>query len=158
MDISKASNLERFVYEVVGRDPHRTRELFGTELGRAGEFTLREEEFARVAGHGFVSGRSTHADRLETIRRTERDCGVVVDPHTADGLTVARRYLEPGVPMIVTETARPAKFSATIVEALGREPARPASLQDLESLPQRVAVMPRDVAAVKEYLVRHAMV
>ena len=81
---------------------------------------------------------------------------MVVDPHTADGLTVARRHLEPGVPTIVTETALPAKFSATIVEALGREPDRPERLRGLEALPQRVAVLPKDVDAVKEYLTRHA--
>jgi threonine synthase len=156
MDISKASNLERFVFELVGRDPHRTRELFGDELSRAGEFTLRPEEFARIADYGFVSGSSSHADRLETIRRTEADHGVVVDPHTADGLTVARRHLEPGVPMIVTETALPAKFSATIREALGREPERPAALRDLESRPQRVTLIGQDVAAVKGYITRHA--
>ena len=156
MDISKASNLERFVYELVGRDAHRTRELFGEELSRAGEFTLRPDEFARVGDYGFASGSSTHADRLATIRRTAAEHGVVVDPHTADGLTVARRHLEPGVPMVVTETALPAKFSATIVEALGREPERPAALRGLESRPQRVTVIGKDVAAVKEYVARHA--
>jgi threonine synthase len=155
MDISKASNFERFVYEIVGRDGERTRSLFETELPAHGAFTLRPEEFARVAKYGFVSGSSTHADRVATIRETAQECGRVVDPHTADGLKVGRRHVEPGVPMIVLETALPAKFSATIVEALGREPARPASTVGIEDLPTRFTVVPNDAAAVKEYIARH---
>ncbi|MET0333939.1 MAG: threonine synthase, partial [Rhizobacter sp.] len=74
------------------------------------------------------------------------------DTHTADGLKVAREYLEPNVPMIVLETALPAKFAETIVEALGREPDRPAALQGIEALPKRFQVMKADVAAVKGYI------
>jgi threonine synthase len=155
MDISKASNVERFVYEVVGRDGERTRSLFHDELAAHGEFTLRPEEFARVARYGFVSGSSTHADRVATIRETAERCGQVVDPHTADGLKVAREHLEPGIPMIVLETALPAKFSATIVEAMGREPDRPASTRGIEELPTRFTVLPNDASVVKEYIVRH---
>jgi threonine synthase len=155
MDISKASNFERFVYDLVGRDGARLRHLFADELARRGSFTLTAAEFARVPAFGFVSGSSTHADRLATIRATAERCGVVIDPHTADGLKVAREHLEPGVPMIVLETAQPAKFASTIVEALGREPARPAGYDGIEALPKRVDVMPPDVQAVKDYIARH---
>jgi threonine synthase len=153
MDIGKASNLERFVYELVGRHGARTRELFGADLTSCGAFTLRPEEFARVDAYGFVSGSSTHADRVATIRATARAGGRVVDPHTADGLTVGREHVEPGVPMIVLETALPAKFSATIVEALGREPSRPAALHGLEELPMRCTVVPPAVQVVKDYII-----
>lgn len=156
MDISKASNFERFVFDLLGRDAARTKQLFHDELGAKGSFTLTPAEFARIAGYGFVSGRSTHADRVETIRDTARRCGVVVDTHTADGLKVGRAHRDAGVPMIVLETALPAKFSATIVEALGREPERPAALVGIEQLPKRFKVMPVDVRAVKDYIAQNA--
>ena len=156
MDISKASNFERFVFDLVGRDPARVRELFGERLARDGAFTLEPEEFARIAGFGFVSGRSTHADRIATIRDTDARFHDTIDTHTADGLKVGREHVEPGVPMIVLETALPAKFAASIVEALGREPARPAALEGLEALPRRFEVMDADAAQVKRYLAAHA--
>ena len=155
MDISKASNFERFVFDLLGRDAARTAAIFGPGLARDGGFTLEPAEFARVGAFGFASGRSTHADRLATIRETWARCGTMVDTHTADGLKVAREQLEPGVPMIVLETALPAKFAQTIVEALGREPERPAALADLEQRPRRFTVMPVDVQAVKDYIRSH---
>ena len=155
MDISKASNFERFVFDLLGRDAARTRELFGTALARDGGFTLSAAEFAPAAGFGFVSGRSTHADRLATIRSTWADHGLMIDTHTADGLKVARAHLTPGVPMLVLETALPAKFAATIVEAIGQQPPVPAGLEDLEQRPRRFSVMPADTAAVMQYVHSH---
>lgn len=149
MDISKASNFERFVFDLLGRDAARTRALFADAIARDGGFTLAREEFARIAEFGFVSGRSTHADRVATIRATHERFGVTIDPHTADGLKVAREHLRPGVAMLVLETALPVKFAATIREALGREPERPAALEGLEGLPRRFKVMPPDADAVK---------
>ncbi|HEY9237331.1 MAG TPA: threonine synthase [Burkholderiaceae bacterium] len=156
MDISKASNFERFVFDLLGRDAARTRELFKTEIDRSGAFTVTPDEFARIAGHGFVSGTSTHADRVATIRDTDRRFGVVIDTHTADGLKVAREHLVPGVPTIVLETALPAKFAETIVEAIGREPDRPAAMRGIEQLPKRFEVMPADAAQVKAFIAAHA--
>jgi len=149
MDISKASNFERFVFDLLGRDAARTRALFGEALARDGGFTLTREEFARIAEFGFVSGRSTHADRVATIRATHERFGVTIDPHTADGLKVAREQARPGVTMLVLETALPVKFAATIREALGRDPERPAALEGIEGLPRRFKVMPADAQAVK---------
>jgi threonine synthase len=155
MDISKASNFERFVFDLLGRDGARTAELFGPAIARDGGFTVTAQERERIAGFGFVSGRSTHADRLATIRDTWARFGTMVDTHTADGLKVAREHLQPGVPMLVLETALPAKFAATLQEALGREPDRPAALRDIESLPKRFTVMPVDAQQVKDFIVRH---
>ena len=155
MDISKASNFERFVFDLLGRDADRTRELFGVRVAREGGFTLAPEEMAAAAGFGFVSGRSTHADRLATIRHTFGHCARMIDTHTADGVKVARDHLEPGVPMIVMETALPAKFAETIREALGREPDRPARLAGLEELPRRAQVLPADAARVMRYIEQH---
>ncbi|MBC7469844.1 MAG: threonine synthase, partial [Ramlibacter sp.] len=124
MDISKASNFERFVFDLLGRDGDRVKTLFGEQLAHAGKFDLSQDPAFRQARErfGFFSGKSTHADRVATIRDTFGRFGVMIDTHTADGLKVAREQRQPGVPMIVLETAMPIKFAATIVEALGREP------------------------------------
>ncbi|MCJ0763769.1 threonine synthase [Variovorax terrae] len=156
MDISKASNFERFVFDLVGRDGARTQDLFGARLAREGRFDLGADPgFAQAAArYGFASGKSTHADRLATIRDTFERFGVMIDTHTADGLKVAREHRDAAVPMIVLETALPIKFAETIVEALGREPERPARFAGIEALPKRVQVMEADVAAVKAYIVQ----
>jgi threonine synthase len=156
MDISKASNFERFVFDLLGRDTARVRALFGQAVEAEGGFSLSPAEAARIPGFGFVSGRSTHTDRLATIRQVHAHCGVVIDPHTADGVKVALEHAEPGVPMLVLETALPAKFSATIVEALGHEPPRPARTLGIEALPKRFEVMPPDVDRVKAFIASHA--
>ena len=157
MDISKASNFERFVFDLLGRDGARVADLFGPGLARDGGFQLTPEEFARLAGFGFVSGKSSHADRLATIRSTWADHHDMIDTHTADGLKVAREHLQAGVPMIVLETALPAKFAATIEEALGRAPLRPAALDGIEALPKRYTVMPVEVDRVKAYITQHCV-
>lgn len=155
MDISKASNFERFVFDLLGRDGGRVKRLFGEELGGAGRFSLAgDPAFAQAAQrYGFVSGKSSHADRLATIRGMFQEHGILIDTHTADGVKVARAQRRQGVPMIVLETALPIKFASTIVEALGREPDRPAKFEGIESLPKRVEVIDADVAAVKACIV-----
>ena len=152
MDISKASNFERFVFDLLGHDAQRTSQLFKAELERSGAFTLTPDEFARVAAFGFASGSSTHADRVNTIRDTYQRFGSIIDTHTADGLKVAREHLTPGVPTVVLETALAAKFSETIVEALGIQPDRPAAMRGIEQLPKRFKVMAADALAVKVFI------
>ncbi|GMV58233.1 MAG: threonine synthase [Betaproteobacteria bacterium] len=152
MDISKASNFERYVFDLVGRDPAVVRELWW-ELDTRGEFDLAGTPWLdKMRASGFVSGSSTHADRLATIRAVHQATGVLIDPHTADGVKVARPHVEQGVPMICLETALPAKFAETIVEAIGRAPERPAVYADLEARPQRFDVLPADVQALKGYI------
>jgi threonine synthase len=151
MDISKASNFERFVFDLLGRDGARVRQLFTQP-----QFALAPHEHSRIAeAFGFVSGRSTHADRVATIRDAWQRTHTMIDPHTADGLKVARERQRAGVPMLVLETALPVKFAATIREALGREPERPPGFEGIEQLPKRFAVVPADTAAVKRYIEAH---
>ncbi|MCJ9712982.1 threonine synthase, partial [Bordetella hinzii] len=157
MDISRASNFERFVYDLVGGDAARVRALW-SELADKGSFDLSAQRGAFADRYGFVSGVSTHEDRLATIRTVFDETGVLVDPHTADGVKVARDFVEPGVPMLVLETALPAKFSDTIEAALGRPVPPPAELAGLESLPQRVTVMDCDAGQVRAFIEAHAKV
>jgi threonine synthase len=157
MDISKASNFERFVFDLLGRDSARVAALFkkvethgGFDLsGRTGS---DGDEFAKVGEFGFSSGKSTHQDRLKTIRDVDARHHLTVDTHTADGIKVAREQIEPGIPMIVLETALPAKFNETIREALGHDAERPAGFENIESLPQRFDVMAADVEQIKHYI------
>ena len=155
MDISRASNFERFVYELLDRDAGRVKALWDG-LARDGEFDLSSYLPLFESRYGFQAGSSFHADRVATIRSVYDQSGVVIDPHTADGVKVAREYAEPGVPMLVLETALPAKFSDTIQEALGRPAPLPAGLEDLESRPQKVVLMDCDAQAVRRYIAEHA--
>jgi threonine synthase len=152
MDIAKASNFERYVFELVGRDRARVRDLW-RRLDEDGEFDLsRSAYYARVRDTGFVSGRSVHEDRIKTIKSVYTRFGVVIDPHTADGVKVGLEHREPLVPLICLETALPVKFASTIRAALGRDPQRPAELADLEKLPQRFQIVPSDAGALKRYI------
>ena len=157
MDISKASNFERFVCDLLERDTAQVNAIFGEGLSRQGSFDLSEDpRFAKAAAvYGFESGKSTHANRLQTIQQVFAQYGVMIDTHTADGVKVAKEHLNPAVPMIVLETALPIKFAATLVEALGREPDRPAQFEGIEQLPKRVQVMQADVAQIKAYIAKH---
>ncbi len=155
MDISKASNFERFIYDLTGRDAELVRRLW-RQLDSDGAFDLSATPlFGRVPRFGFVSGSSTHQDRLETIRRVYRECNQIIDTHTADGLKVGLEYREQDVPLVCLETALAVKFTETIREALGRDPERPAGLENLERLPQRFTVLDADAVAVQDFIERN---
>ena len=153
MDISKASNFERFIFDLVGRDATVVRELW-RRVDAGGSFDLSGSPYVeRLPGFGFVSGASTHADRLATIRDVWERHQVMIDPHTADAVKVAREQMGAGVPtglpIVVLETAQPVKFAETIRDALGCEPQRPAELERIEDRPQRVLVVDADAGAVR---------
>jgi len=154
MDISKASNFERFIFDLIGRNGSKTADLFGAQVSQKGRFDLSaDSHFPQASSrYGFASGKSTHQDRLQTIRDTWKRYGVMVDTHTADGLKVALKLRTPGVPMLVLETALPIKFAATLVEALGLEPDRPEKFMGIEALPKKVKLMSSDVTAVKAFI------
>jgi threonine synthase len=152
MDISKASNFERFVYDLVGRDGAKVRE-FWSRVDAGGAFDIKGTPYwDALIKFNFASGKSTHFDRLKTIRWMWEEYGVMIDTHTADGLKVGLEQRRPGLPLICLETALPAKFEETILEALGRKPERPKVLEGIENLPQRVEVMDADVATLKAYI------
>ncbi len=157
MDISRASNFERFVYDLVKGDANRVK-LLWQQLSSEGSFDLSmyRDEFER--DYGFVAGVSSHDDRLATIRRVFDETGTLIDPHTADGVKVAWEHLESGIPTLVLETALPAKFSETIEQALGRPVPPPPGLEDLELRPQRVVELPCEVASVRDYIKEHALI
>jgi threonine synthase len=156
MDISKASNFERFVFDLTGRDAAKMRELWARVDGGQAIDLKPSGLFDRVRDFGFESGSSNHADRVATIRMMWERYGTMIDTHTADGVKVGLEHREAGIPLICLETALPAKFEDTIREALGRVPERPAGLENLERLPQRFEVMDPDTDAVKRFIAAHS--
>lgn len=161
MDISKASNFERYIHDIVhdcdGGAGAKVRELWG-QLDRSGHFDFAGTPLLeRVRASHFVSGHSTHADRVATIRDIHARFGYVVDTHTADGVKVGLAHREPGVPLVCLETALAAKFDAAVREAIGRPPERPAGYENIESLPQRVTPMDADGAAIKAFIAKRAL-
>lgn len=156
MDISKASNFERFIFDLTGRDAGRVKELWGT-VDEGGAFDLADTPlWEKMADFGLVSGTSNHAERIATIRNVHERYGVLVDPHTADGLKVGLEQREADVPLICLETALPVKFSESIVVAIGHEPPRPAGYENIENMPQRYVVMNAEADAVKAFIVEHS--
>ena len=153
MDISKASNFERFVFDLVGKDGAKVRELWSS-VDKGGAFDIKDL-MPKVREFGFVSGSSNHAARMNTIRETNKKYGVVIDTHTADGLKVALELRDLNTPMLVLETALPAKFEDALVEALGTIPPRPDSLRGIEDLPQKFSLMDASNNAIKDFIVKH---
>lgn len=155
MDISKASNFERFIYDLAGQNGGKVNALWAS-VDKGGSFDLAKQGlFNKVAGFGFQSGSSNHANRIEMIRKIWQQYGLMIDTHTADGLKVALELRETAIPMIVLETALPAKFEESIQEALGQVPLRPKGMEHLESLPQRFEVMDANASAVKHFIQKH---
>ncbi len=155
MDISKASNLERFAYDLVGRDAKKLAALWSdVEAGKG--FQLDDATFKLMnEKYGFISSTSSHAQRLESIKEVKEKYGLYIDTHTADGYKVAVDTREEGVKMVIMETALAAKFEETIQEALGEKPPRPAHLEGIEELEQNSVVMDADADELKKYIVEN---
>jgi len=157
MDISKASNFERFIFDLLGQNGARTAKLF-KQVEIEGGFDLsKDPAFQTIRQFGFVSGRSTHQNRLETIRNIDEQYGIMIDTHTADGVQVARYYLQKDVSMLVLETALPIKFEETIQEALGRPAECPSAFKDIKTKPQRLMNMPADTMQIKQFIEQHVI-
>lgn len=154
MDISKASNLERFIYLVLDQDPQQLAEAW-KQLDATGTLDLSDQQPRFAQEFGMVSGTSSHEDRVASIRAVFEKAEVVIDPHTADGVTVARGYQKPGHPMLVLETAKPEKFGDIVNEALGFEPELLPEFAQLLELEQHTVEMGADAAALRNYIAKH---
>lgn len=154
MDISKASNFERFIFDVLDRDADKTAQYFGVDVKQGG-FSLEGDEYRSIIHDtfGFASSKSTHADRLATIKATKDNFDILIDPHTADGVKVARDCQDSvDTPIVVLETALPVKFSDTIVEATGEEPAIPERFAGIMDAERFVTDLPNDADKVKQFI------
>lgn len=155
MDISKASNFERFVFDLLGKDAAKVKQIW-QQLDEDGYFDLSHMLDTFSSSYGFVAGTSSHVDRLNTIKQIYQDTNVIVDPHTADGIKVAKEHLQPSIPMLVLETALPVKFDEIIKEAINIEPKIPVNLADLHSLEQKVIDFDCDASLVRNYIVQNS--
>ena len=151
MDISKASNFERFIFDLLGRDSSALNDHW-KKIDEGKSFKLKEENFQKIKDYGFVSSSSKHINRVNFIRFIYNDFGVIIDTHTADGIKAAMDHSTLINPMIVLETALPVKFEKSVFEAIGVYPKRPDSLKDLELLDQKFEVFENSVESVKKYI------
>lgn len=160
MDIGKASNFERYLYLIAGNDLTQAAAqtaCWWSEVGAGRPLELTgTAHWEAVAQSGFLGGRSSHAQRLATIRRIDETFGRLIDPHTADGVLVGEEFRREGVPMVCLETALPAKFEETVREAVSRLPERPARFEGLETRARHFTVLPNDAAPLKAFVAQRA--
>ena len=149
MDISKASNFERFVYLLAEKNGEKIHTLW--QDVNAGKGFDMSDLMTNINGkYGFASGKSTHADRIATIKQVYAEDNQLIDPHTADGIKVAREVRKEGEVIVCAETALPAKFAETITEAVGQlDIPRPKHTDNIESLAQYVTVLDNDANLVR---------
>lgn len=152
MDISKASNFERFIFDLTDRDAARVKTLW-QRVDQGGSFDLSGTDlWKKIKDFGIISGTSNHAARIATIREIYQKYNILIDTHTADGFKVGMALREPDIPLICLETALPAKFADSIQEAVGFVPERPSGYDNLEELPQYFERMAVDAVQVKQFI------
>lgn len=151
MDIGVSSNFERMLHEVHGRDASATRGLMA-RLKQSGGFQVEAGPLARA--RDLLVGYSSDDEAIRAeIRRMAAETGLVIDPHTACGTAAARRVgIAPGIPVVSHAQAHPAKFPDAVRSAIGRDPEVPERLQRLMDLPERVTVLPNDLATVQGFI------
>ena len=152
MDIQVSSNFERLLFEAYGRDAGAIRALMGS-LNQSGEFAVAPGPLQAIRDT-FDAHAASEAECADEMARVYRDSAYMLDPHTAIGVSAARRGLarDSSTPMIVLGTAHPAKFPDAVARAIGVRPALPAHLQDLMRREERFTLLPNDQAAVARFI------
>jgi threonine synthase len=155
MDIQLASNFERLLFELAGRDSARVRALM-EELRKTGAFRLNETELAGLRELFAAHAIGEHETEM-TIRGLLDETGVLVDPHTAVAVAAARAESSLGPwPMVVLSTAHPAKFPEAVERACGRVPEQPERLRLRLGQHERCAFLPNELGAVASFIETHA--
>jgi threonine synthase len=157
MDISKASNFERFVFDLLDRDEEQLRDLW-SKVDKGQGFDLSKTNyFGKIKNFGFSSSSSNHEYRVKIIKQMFEEFGLIIDTHTADGFKAAYDHMDESsdIKMIVLETALPTKFEETVIEAIGQKPKRPVGLEDIEKLPQFSVNMDNSIENVKKFIESH---
>jgi len=158
MDISKASNFERFVFDLIDRDPEKLRSLW-KKIDQGESFDLSNTGyFGKVSNYGFTSSSSSHKNRLHFIKLLHEKYNLIIDTHTADGFKAAFDHFDQSeeIPMVVLETALPTKFEETVMEAIMLKPPRPDGLSNIEHLPQKSYEIENDINQVKQFIESHS--
>ncbi|HUJ75898.1 MAG TPA: threonine synthase [bacterium] len=152
MDIQVASNFERYLYDLAGRDAALVLEWLG-QLRSAGRFQVGPERLRQVQ-QDFAAQAVDDAATLATIRQVHEEWGYLLDPHSATGVRAALDHARADLPTLCMATAHPAKFGDAVRQAIGQAPPLPAALAGLEGAPQRVQVLPARLQSVQDCLRR----
>ncbi len=152
MDIQVSSNFERLLFEAHGRDADAVRRLMNG-LKQTGAFTLEEGALNAIRGD-FDAGRADEAEVGAMIKQVARDAALLIDPHTAVGVAVARKQARSDAPMVVLGTAHPAKFPDAVEAATGQRPGLPPRLADLFEREERYTVLPNELGAVQDHILK----
>lgn len=151
MDVGIPSNLERYLFELSGRDPAQVRE-WQTELRLRGEIVL-EPSLHRHLQQDFQAMWTDDSTSLTTIKQVYEEWGILLDPHSAVGYAAAVANKRPGVPMVALATADPAKFAPAVRAAIGVEPPIPAAFDTLLTATERLQRIPNEYEALASLLV-----
>jgi len=154
MDIQISSNFERLLFEATGRDASVVRRYMAG-LKQSGAFTIESVPLERIRAE-FSAGRASSAEAAQTISTTLKECGYLLDPHTASGVYVAEKLPASDTPMVLLSTAHPAKFPDAVTEACGKTPALPGWLSGLMERKERFTVLPSDLKMVEDYVASRA--
>jgi threonine synthase len=152
MDIQVSSNFERLLFEAYGRDGDAVAALMA-ELGRSRAFAIARDPLDRMRAE-FAAFSTDEAETTREIARTWRESAYIADPHTAVGLSAARRAQaqRPATPHIVLGTAHPAKFPAAIEQAIGQAPALPEPLVSIHEKKEKIAILPNDLRTIERFI------
>ncbi len=151
MDIQVASNFERLLSDVYGRDGSAVRASMAS-LAQSRRFVLSERALSEMRTV-FAAGRADEQETAATIRTMLRETGHLIDPHTAVGVAVAEKETrDPSIPMVVLSTAHAAKFPDAVHAACGVRPALPDWLADLDQRSERVTVLPVDQTTIERHI------
>ena len=150
MDIQVASNFERLLADLSGRDGAAVRALIA-ELAERGEFMLKGARLAK-AQVAFAAARADDDACLAAIADVWRENGRMIDPHSAAGVHAARQLGGGGAPVVSLATAHAAKFPDAIERAVGVRPAMPPRLAALAARPERVTELPADAAVLTRFI------
>lgn len=154
MDILVSSNFERYLFDLFDRDSDTLIE-FMSKLGQEPQ-QVSDEKWQQMR-KSFSSARVDDAVTSETIEKVFNDTGKLVDPHTAVGIRAARDCnADPATPMITLSTAHPAKFSDAINKAGLETPELPPHLIGLFEKKEHYTVVPKELAAVTEFVKKYS--
>lgn len=154
MDIQISSNFERLLFEAYDRDDSAIRAAMES-LKQSGGFEIKPGALKAIRKE-FRAGRASEKQVASTIRDTLAETGYLLDPHTAVGVFVARKFEKPSSPMVTLATAHPAKFPAAVKSASGIDPALPAWLADLMDREERFDILDAELKAVETFVGAHA--
>ena len=157
MDIQVSSNFERALFEALGRDAGAVRGMMDG-LKQSGAFEIPAPALDRLRGD-FDSARASEEDVAATIARVFRECGYVIDPHTACGVHAAgTKRGDPSVPMIALGCAHAAKFPDAVEAATGVRPGLPPHLSDLYERDERMTVLANALGVVENHIEQAARI